>query len=65
MSSRAPKEIHEERLKMHNANVANRVQYFDPKTGSFYEDLLEERPRPTCKANHENFLFFSNKSLMF
>lgn len=60
MSSRAPKEIHEERLKMHNANVANRVQYFDPKTDSFYEDLLEERPCPTCKANHEHFLFFKD-----
>jgi len=60
MSSRAPKEIHEERLKMHNANVANRVQYFDPKTDSFYEDLLEERPCPTCKENHEHFLFFKD-----
>ena len=60
MSSRAPKEIHEERLKMHNANVANRVQYFDPKTGSFYENLLEDRPCPTCKENHEHFLFFKD-----
>lgn len=60
MSSRAPKEIHEERLKMHNANVANRVQYFDPKTGAFFEDLLEDRPCPTCKENHEHFIFFKD-----
>lgn len=60
MSSRAPKEIHEERLKMHNANVANREQYFDPKTGHFYTNLLEDRPCPTCKDNYEQFLFFKD-----
>ncbi len=60
MSSRAPKEIHEERLKMHNANVANRIQYFNRQTGHFYEELLEQRPCPTCKENHEQFLFFKD-----
>ena len=60
MQQRTPKEIHEERLKMHNANMANRKQYFDPATNAFYTELLEERVCPTCKENYEQFLFLKD-----
>lgn len=60
MNQRAPKDIHQERLKMHNANVANRVQYFNTQTGFFHEELLEERVCPACKEEKEQFLFFKD-----
>ncbi len=60
MSSRLPKEIHQERLKMHYANLSDRQKYFDPSTGMFYESLLESRHCPVCHTDHEQFVFFKD-----
>lgn len=60
MHARVPKEIHQERLKMHLANVADREKYIDPQTGSFFSALLEVRPCPVCHENHEQFLFIKD-----
>lgn len=57
MAQRTPKEIHSERLKMHEANVAGRQKYLDPQTALFFESLLEIRPCPACHEDHEQFLF--------
>ena len=60
MKQRVPKEIHQERLKMHHANVEKRKLYFDEGGSSFRKELLEERSCPACKENHEEFLFFKD-----
>jgi len=60
MSKRTPNEIHSERLQMHEANVAGRQKYIDPKTGSFFDSLLETRPCPSCHEDHEQFLFIKD-----
>lgn len=57
MHAGVPKEIHQKRLKMHLANVADRQKYFDPQTMEFYETLTEERNCPVCHVNHEQFVF--------
>jgi 2-polyprenyl-3-methyl-5-hydroxy-6-metoxy-1,4-benzoquinol methylase len=60
MSIRLPNEIHQERLKMHLANVSDRQKYIDPETGSFFTSLLEERSCPVCHEKYEQFLFFKD-----
>ncbi|MFY9143273.1 class I SAM-dependent methyltransferase [Sulfuricurvum sp.] len=60
MHARVPKEIHQERLKMHLANVADRQKYFDPETMEFFDTLVEERECPVCHKNHEQFIFFKD-----
>lgn len=60
MSARLPKEIHQERLKMHLANVADRQKYIDPNNGAFFESLLEDRTCPVCNENYEQFLFLKD-----
>ncbi|MDD5211667.1 MAG: class I SAM-dependent methyltransferase [Sulfuricurvum sp.] len=57
MHAGVPKEIHQKRLKMHLANVADRQKYFDPETMEFFETLTEERNCPVCHVNHEQFIF--------
>lgn len=57
MHAGVPKEIHQKRLKMHLANVADRQKYFDPKTMEFYKILTEDRDCPVCHVNHEQFIF--------
>lgn len=58
--ARPPKDIHQERLKMHLANVMDRQKYFDPETGQIHNYLLEERNCPVCQKNHEQFVFFKD-----
>ncbi|MCX6074648.1 MAG: class I SAM-dependent methyltransferase [Campylobacterales bacterium] len=60
MIARLPKDIHQERLKMHLANVSDRQKYIDPESGAFFESLLEERVCPVCHENHEQFLFLKD-----
>lgn len=60
MNQRIPKNIHKERLKMHNTNIQHRLQYFDPQTNAFYEELLEKRLCPTCNQADEQFLFIKD-----
>lgn len=60
MKARFPKEIHQERLKMHLANVADRQKYIDPESGLFFESLLENRVCPVCQTDHEQFVFFKD-----
>jgi len=57
---KAPKDIHERRLKLHNANVLDREKYIDKTSGEFLEHLLEERACPVCATNEEQFLFIKD-----
>jgi SAM-dependent methyltransferase len=57
MHAGVPKEIHQKRLKMHLANVADREKYFNPETLEFFEILTEKRDCPVCHVNHEQFIF--------
>lgn len=60
MHAGIPQEIHQKRLKMHLANVADRQKYFDPETMEFFDTLTEERDCPVCHVNHEQFVFFKD-----
>jgi 2-polyprenyl-3-methyl-5-hydroxy-6-metoxy-1,4-benzoquinol methylase len=60
MHAGIPKEIHQKRLKMHLANVADREKYINPQTNSFFDTLLELRDCPVCHENHEQFLFIKD-----
>ncbi|MDD5400646.1 MAG: class I SAM-dependent methyltransferase [Sulfurimonas sp.] len=60
MQNKIPKEIHQERLKMHHANMEKRKIYLSKNTDGFKEELLEERTCPTCKTEYEQFLFFKD-----
>jgi len=60
MYARVPKEIHQERLKMHLANVADRQKYFDSETMEFFDTLVEGRVCPVCHENYEQFIFFKD-----
>jgi len=60
MNQKIPKEIHKERLNMHNINIENRLKYFNPQTNTFCEDLLEQRLCPTCNIEDEQFLFIKD-----
>ncbi len=60
MQQKTPKEISTARLHMYYATIENLKKYFQPNSNTFYEYLLEERICPTCKENHEHFLFFKD-----